>query len=204
MKTTKLELFIKAIPAGILLGLADMAYLKVGKATIEGAFIFSIALLAIMKMRYCLFTGRVARLISKKKKQSMVELLIILVGNLLGTWIIFIIMLYIQTPSFINDMVQMAENIIYTPAINQFVLAMICGMLIYVATESYDSNAESIIVLVLAVVVFILIGGLHSIASTFYYWFAGITPKSITSMMILICGNSIGSLGMKILTNGFQ
>ena len=70
MKTTKLELFIKAIPAGILLGLADMAYLKVGKATIEGAFIFSIALLAIMKMRYCLFTGRVARLISKKKSNQ--------------------------------------------------------------------------------------------------------------------------------------
>lgn len=43
----KLEMFIKAVPAGILLGIADMAYLKVGQGTVEGAFIFSVALLAM-------------------------------------------------------------------------------------------------------------------------------------------------------------
>ena len=86
-----------------------------------------------------------------------------------------------------------------------FILAIFCGILMYLAVNNFKKGEDNIIKylsIFICVVVFILCGFEHCVANMFYIsvgeaW----SLKAIISMVVMILGNSIGSILMAVFNN---
>lgn len=75
-----------------------------------------------------------------------------------------------------------------------FILAVFCGILMYIAVDGYKEKGNPVI-LFLGVSVFILSGFEHCIANMFYFSLAGAwSVKAIVYLLIMTIGNSIGGI----------
>ena len=86
-----------------------------------------------------------------------------------------------------------------------FILAMFCGMLMYIAVNNYKKGEDSIIKylsIIICVIVFILCGFEHCIANMYYISLAKVwSLKAILIMLVMIFGNSIGSIVIALFNN---
>ena len=78
-----------------------------------------------------------------------------------------------------------------------FVLAIFCGMLMFIAVDTYKHHYEKkdtmvTVVAILGVVVFILAGFEHCIADMFYFTLAGAFPKAFPALIVMTLGNAVG------------
>ena len=78
-----LDFLIKGFYAGILIGIGGIAYLAI-ENKIVGSFIFSFGLLTICIYSFNLYTGKVGYILVNKMNY-LLELLLSLIGNFLGT-----------------------------------------------------------------------------------------------------------------------
>ena len=76
-------MFIKAIYAGIMIGIGGIIYLSVENRVI-GSALFSFGLLTIVTQGFCLYTGKIGFV---QKVKELVDMLIIIIGNFIGTFI---------------------------------------------------------------------------------------------------------------------
>ena len=185
-----------SILAGMMIGIAGTVNLSVDNSYL-GAFLFSLGLITIVVHGLFLFTGKVG-VVSLKTEWSM--LLVTIIGNYLGTLVVATL---IKFTRFAPSLIEKATNI-YNTKINDdylsiFILAIFCGILMYIAVTS-DYKTNTIAVIILPIMVFILAGFEHSIANMFYFnltWQWDI--NAILKIVVMLIGNGIGSIGFRLL-----
>ena len=187
MKTLRSAIF-----AGIYIGTAGFGYLTAGVqsfGSLFGSILFALGLLAIVGYKLKLFTGTAGFI----KRDEMGTLAIILIGNIIGCFLMGLI----TRVSPMNDAIQVAATNILNTRISTGVfgcgiLAIGCGILMTTAvTFARQKNFNP---LLLSVPLFIVCGFPHCVADAFYYL---TIPNSWTVELIgiylsTVLGNAIG------------
>ena len=194
------QTFLKAIMAGVYIGIAGLIYLSIPNV-IVGALFFSFGLLVILSRDYSLYTGKVGYLIPYQ--QGYLKMLsITLLGNLLG--ILTIARLF--RLSGVNEVILRGANLYQAKLDNAWyqtlILAIFCGMMMYIAVDSYrKSKLDSLKVLfvIMAVAIFILAKFEHSVANMLYLFLGNtFTFQGFLWLIIMIIGNGIGGVLLNI------
>ena len=201
-----LNFLIKGIYAGIAIGLGGVAYLAIPNKVV-GSFIFSIGLLTVCMYSFNLYTGKVGYILVEKITY-IVELLISLIGNFIGTFIVGNLIRLTRFSSYI----EVAQNIVNVKLndnlLSIFILSIFCGMIMYIAVNNYKKESSEIgkyILIVMGVMAFILCGFEHCVANMFYFSAAGIwNAKVFLYLLIMILGNSVGSIVIAYCYNRFN
>ncbi len=201
-----LDFLIKGIYAGILISIGGIAYLAI-ENKITGSFIFSFGLLTVCMYSFNLFTGKVGYILINKINY-LLELLISLIGNFLGT---FIVGNLIRLTRFSNY-IEIAKNIVDVKLndsiLSIFILAIFCGMIMYIAVNNYKKGKDVIgkyITIFMGVMAFILCGFEHCVANMFYFSIAGIFSfKVFDYLLVMVLGNSLGSIIIAFYDNKYN
>lgn len=197
---THIRVLINAVLAGLFIGLAGAVYLSVPNK-FAGSFLFGFGLFTIVCYGFKLYTGAIGYLVNQGRKTGAyaVTLAIIWAGNWLGTWLVGTALRCSRVGSELSQKagvlcsVKVADN-----WISLLVLGFFCGMLMYLAVESFRRKDEipapgRIMMVFLCVMIFILSGFEHCIADMFYFSAAGAwNVDSLGKILIITAGNSLG------------
>lgn len=177
--------------AGLLIGVGCVANV-VSDNPLQGAVLFSLALLAICALKYKLYTGAIGFLYSFDEIKY---LIVMLLANLIGVAAFcWIINNYAGLNIDTSTLCEIKLNETWYEALTR---SFGCGVLIYIAVISYlrvsttETKANPLFV-ILPVVAFILCGYDHCIANYGYlvmndvYW--------TNNLPIWVVGNSLGAL----------
>lgn len=191
-----LDFLIKGLYAGIMIGIGGTVYLSLSDPVI-GSFLFSIGLLMICMYGMNLYTGKVGYVLINKL-DYLLELLVSLIGNFLGTFLVG--KLILQTRFFgISDKAYKISSLkIHDTIPSILILSIFCGMLMYIAVNNYKKSTNEIgkyVGIFMCVMVFILCGFEHCVANMYYFTVAEIwSMKTILYLLVMVLGNSIGSI----------
>lgn len=189
MKTLRTSIF-----AGIYIGTAGFGFLAAGVqdqyGSLFGSILFALGLLAIVGYKLKLFTGTAGFI----KKNEIGDLLIILLGNIIGCFV----MGMLTRVSPVGDGIQIAAmNIMNTRMetgmLGCGLLAIGCGLLMTTAVTF--ARQKNFIPLLLAVPLFIVCGFPHCVADAFYYMSIPFNTWSVDLLGIYLAtvvGNAIG------------
>ena len=191
-----LDFLIKGFYAGILISIGGIAYLGI-ENKIVGSFIFSLGLLTICIYSFNLYTGKVGYVLVNKISY-LIELVISLIGNFLGTFTIGNLMRFTRFTNYIDTATNIVNIKLNDNILSIFILAIMCGMIMYLAVNNYKKEKDVIgkyITIFMGVMAFILCGFEHCVANMFYFSIAGIfSLKVFCYLLVMILGNSIGSI----------
>ena len=200
-----LDYLIKSIFAGIMIGIAGTVYLRVDN-NIVGALLFSIGLLVICMYGMNLYTGKIGYILINKLNY-IYELLITILGNFIGTFLVARLVLLTRFKSVSDKAVDLVNLKLSDNLLSIFILAMLCGILMYTAVNNYKKINNEIgkySCIFMCVMVFILSGFEHSIANMYYISVANLLSlKSLLYILIMILGNSVGSILIALYYNRF-
>lgn len=189
------NLITKSILAGLLISLAGIVYLNCPDK-IVGSLLFSLGLISVILLEANLFTGKIGYVNSK---QSILDSLLILVFNLVAATIVGLI--YRCSSDAAVPIVE-SKLLVFSETWWLTGLKSIgCGAAIYLAVEGYKKS-KSLIPVILGVMVFILAGWNHCIADCFYMAAGSSSALAIPYLLVVIVGNSIGSLLIRFLQLG--
>ena len=159
------KIFRSAVIAGFTIGLAGFGYLSMINVLsgVVGAVVFAFGLLTIVAYQIKLFTGT-AGFISMKK-EDFGNLLLILVGNVIGCGIVAL-----MTRLSPNDINCVAERIltgrVANGALKSGVLAIGCGFIMTTAVTF--ARKGNVLPLIFGVPLFIFCGFPHCLVDAFY------------------------------------
>ena len=194
---------LKGIYAGVMIGMGGTIYLSMSNPVI-GAILFSIGLLMICVYKMNLYTGMIGYVI-ENKLNYFITLIFTLVGNLIGTMLTAYLVLNTRIANISIKAKEISMIKIHDNYLSIFILAMFCGMLMYIAVNNYKKGEDSIIKylsIIICVIVFILCGFEHCIANMYYISLAKVwSLKAILIMLVMIFGNSIGSIVIALFNN---
>lgn len=194
---------LKGVYAGAMIGIGGTIYLSMSNPVI-GAILFSIGLLMICVYKMNLYTGMIGYVI-ENKLNYFITLIFTLVGNLIGTMLTAYLVLNTRIANISIKAKEISMIKIHDNYLSIFILAMFCGMLMYIAVNNYKKGEESIIKylsIIICVIVFILCGFEHCIANMYYISLAKVwSLKAILIMLVMIFGNSIGSIVIALFNN---
>ena len=204
--TKYLEFFIKGLYAGIMIGMGGIAYLAIPNKMV-GSFIFSIGLLTVCMYSLNLYTGKIGYILVNKLSY-VVELLISLLGNFVGTFLVGNLMRLTR----FNNLIEIAQDIVNTKlndnVLSILILSIFCGIIMYIAVNNYkkeNSDIGKYIIIIMGVMAFILCGFEHCVANMFYFSIAGVwNLKVLLYLLVMILGNSIGSILIALYYNKFN
>lgn len=188
------NIFKKAVLAGMCIALGGTVYLSVDNKII-GSLLFTIGLYAIVLNGLFLYTGKIGYLIVEQNKKEYIQMLLTTwIGNLVGTGIGAFAVLQTR----IAGIAQKADSIcavkLEDSPMSVFILAVLCGMLMYIAVDGFKEKGNPLI-LFIAVSVFILSGLEHCIANMFYFSLAEVwSCKSFAYLLLITVGNSMGGV----------
>ncbi|WP_085832655.1 formate/nitrite transporter family protein [Clostridium merdae] len=189
--------FVLAILAGISIGIGCVIYMLQENPVI-GSFLFSVGLMTICVFRWNLFTGKLAY-ISYRDPKKVFWLLVIWLGNLLGTFLLSVAMSATRQAGKLHEKaLHLAEIKLGDNLLSLFILGIFCGLLMYVAVDGYRENPHPVakyLGIVFSVMVFILCGFEHCVADMFYFWMAGALGKGLLSLVVISLGNIVGGAG---------
>lgn len=192
-----IKLISKSVLAGLLISLAGIVYLNCSDK-IVGSLLFSLGLISVILLEANLFTGKIGHVNSKR---SILESLIILVFNLVTAVIVGLI--YRCSSDAAVTIVDSKLLVFSETWWLTGLKAIGCGAAIYLAVEGYKKS-KSLIPVILGVMVFILAGWNHCIADCFYIAAGSTNALSIPYLLVVIVGNSIGSLMIRGLQVGWE
>ena len=193
--------FIKAIMAGICIGLGGTCFLALDNKVI-GAFMFSLGLLTICMNKFLLFTGKVC---FARTKNDALNLILVWFGNLFGCSIVGLMIHYLK-PQFVEKANGMC-TLKLSEGINVILLGILCNILIYFAIKNFNGEGEKHIVadsrrvlaLIVCVMAFILCGFEHCIANMYYFFVSDMVLKSFIYLTLNTIGNAIGGFAMGLI-----
>ncbi len=192
-----LKLIIDGIKAGIMIAIGGSVFLSCENRYI-GAILFSVALLCICLKGYSLFTGKVGYLPENHSKEAVKILLCGLLGNIVSTILLGFAVSF-ANPALQEVAAGICEAKLSQEALQTFVRAFFCGVLMYMAVSTYREKG-TLAGIFFCVPVFILSGFEHSIANMFYFGASGmVNMDSIIYLAVVIAGNSVGGMAMPIL-----
>jgi len=201
MKNFKENALMKAIVAGMYIGIAGLVYLSVDNHII-GAFLFSFGLLVIVNRGYYLYTGKIGYLLPYSKGYFVV-ILKTLLGNMIGIAVVA----YLFRLTGISAVVTAGSDLFALKIDHAWyetlALAIFCGMMMYIAVDSYKNVKQElakVMILVFAVMVFILSKFEHSIANMLYFFLSDtLSIKGVLYILIMIVGNAIGAIILNLI-----
>lgn len=178
--------FIKAILAGIMISIGGMVFLS-AEQKIVGALLFSTGLISVVLLGFNLFTGRIGYVLDSSKTEN-IDTALSVVGNLVGCIIVGLI----NSP--VGNVVKMCEGKLDKSLLRALIDGVFCGLLIYVCVQIYKKHGKLIGIL-LCIPTFILCGFEHCIADMFYMINARIfTVDSVLFVCTVVIGNTVGGL----------
>ena len=187
---------LKGIYAGFMIGIGAIAFLSLENKVL-GSFFFSIGLLTICMYAMNLYTGKVGYILINKI-EYIYELLLGLLGNFMGTFIIGKLILLTRVSN-INEKALSLVNIkLNDNLLSIFILSIFCGILMYIAVNNYKKVGTEIgkyIGIFMCVMTFILCGFEHCRANMAYVTIAKAWSwKALLYVLIMILGNSFGAI----------
>lgn len=196
-----IKMFLLAIGAGLAISIGGTVYLSVDNKII-GSLLFAVGLYAIVLNGLFLYTGKVGYLVDQSDKIEYLGLLAITwLGNLAGTWIGAVAVLNTRIQGIRENAVGICETKLADEPLSIFLLAIFCGILMYIAVDGFKEK-ENPLILFFCVSVFILSGFEHCIANMFYFSIAGAwSLKTIVYLIIMTLGNSLGGMLIPSLKN---
>lgn len=189
--------FIKSVLAGIMIGIGGTIYLSIDNKVV-GASLFGIGLFMIVIYGFNLYTGKIGYLVDNFNFKYIKMLVITLIGNFIGTFFVGYIFMFTRIYSLIHDKAKLLVNVkLDDSLISILILAFFCGILMYLAVNTYKENKDisKYLVVFLGVIVFILCGFEHCIANMYYFSVANIwNLNTLLYLLIMILGNSLGGM----------
>lgn len=180
-----LTMYFQSIKAGMFIVMGCIIYLLIPEPII-GALLFSLGLLSINLTSCTLFTGQVHKLIEHTPKRKIYELINIWLGNMSGVIFTALFILFCRNYTLIEKIDALSFVKISIPYNILFFNAVICGILMTMATRK-DTPKYVTIGCVWA---FVYAGFNHCIADALYFFFQG----DIIRLLIVTLGNFIGGL----------
>ena len=196
------RIFLNAILAGLFIGIAGTVCMAVPNGVI-GAFLFGFGLLTIVSYGFKLYTGAIGYLAiqGKNTPRYLVELLLIWVGNLIGCFTVGqLVRMTRSFPNFAERVSSVCAAKTGDSFTSWLILSFFCGILMYVAVETFKRKDEldavvRVPVLFLCVAIFILSGFEHCIANMYYFSAADAWSwKALGAIGVMTLGNSLGGM----------
>ena len=192
-----IEVLIKSILAGIMIGIGGTIYLSLDNK-IVGSILFAIGLFVIVVYGFNLYTGKIGYLINNFNKKYIRELIITLIGNFIGTFFVAFILKYTRIYTMISDKAKtLAEIKLNDTLISILILSFFCGILMYLAVNTYKEVKDigKYLAVFLGVIVFILCGFEHCIANMYYFSVSSTwSLNTLLYLLVMILGNSLGGI----------
>ena len=196
----------KGILAGFVIALGALAFgiISTTGGTLGfkalGAFMFSMGLCAVFANQLNLVTGKFGFLYDGS--WNLHQILLIFVANLFGVFLLYCIRYMDAAPNLVTEamipIVAARDNKIWYQHIFSGIL---CGACIQLAVYNYSNN-HSYWSAILPVMMFILIGGEHCIADTFYYIWSPWSLQHAIQVLLVFIGNFIGAV-LVVLTKNY-
>ena len=162
---------LKGILAGIMIAIGGTVYLMVSSKEL-GAILFAIGLFVIVVNGLNLFTGKVGYIINYSNSY-LVEVLLTLLGNFIGTLLTGGILLNTRISAVLNVKAsKLVEVKINDNYLSIFILAIFCGILMYLAVNGYKTIKDPLgkyLAVFLGVSVFILSGFEHCVVNMYFF-----------------------------------
>ncbi len=182
-----IDFAIKCVGSGALIGIAGIAYLEIGG--LVGAAVFGLALYLIIINKLTLYTGAIGYALRRK---TLGKTFWALPFNLLGACCVGYVYSWAYDPS---HCVELLSNKLELPYLTIFLRGALCGAMMVCAVESSKQGSIGIFI---SVFIFVACKFEHCIADTFYI-FCCPEPslKSVPFFIVVLCGNTVGSLVMR-------
>lgn len=189
--------FFSAILAGMLIGMGGTVFLSQSNPVV-GSFLFAIGLFTIVVFQLHLFTGKVGYA-PFQKPVYLIELAITWLGNLVGTGITACMVRNSRIYEGMAERVAgIAEVKLADNFLSLFLLAIFCGMLMFIAVDCFRNVQGSTLRFIgvfIPVMVFILSGFEHVIANMFYFSLAGAwSAHCLAAIIVMTLGNAVGGM----------
>lgn len=192
-----IEILIKSILAGIMIGIGGTIYLSLDNK-IVGSILFAIGLFIIVVYSFNLYTGKIGYLINNFNKKYIRELIITLIGNFIGTLFVGFVLRYTRIYTSISDKAKGLVDIkLNDTLISILILSFFCGILMYLAVNTYKEVKDigKYLAVFLGVIVFILCGFEHCIANMYYFSVSSTwSLNTLLYLLVMILGNSLGGI----------
>lgn len=196
------KIFLNAVLAGVFIGIAGTVYLATPNALL-GPFLFAFGLLTIICYQFKLFTGAVGYWALRRGREIVTyarDLAAIWLGNLAGCFAVGALVRASRIHAGFSDRVagMCAVKLADAPG-SILILAFFCGILMYVAVETFRHGelpgmVRGVMVF-LCVSVFILSGFEHSIAGMYYFSVAGRWGwDALGCVGMMTLGNTLGGM----------
>lgn len=197
------EVLLKAVLAGLLIGLAGTVYLSLkSSSAIVGSLLFSFGLLTIVSLDYKLYTGRVAYIIDNKPSY-LIDVLFIILGNLIGTSLVALIVIGSEYNLIIGEALYATSSKLDASYLQMFLKSILCGIMMYLGVEGFkrfENPFAKVLAVIFAVMIFILAGFEHSVANMYYFVAAkSFNLHTLLSLLIMIIGNGVGAILFNLL-----
>ena len=189
--------FVSAVLAGMMIGMGGTVYLSQTNSVV-GSFLFAVGLFTVVVFQLHLFTGKIGYL-PFQNLTYLTELLITWIGNLVGT---FLTATMVRNSRIYEGMAERVEQIaavkLNDDFLSIFLLAIFCGMLMFIAVDCFKTQKGTTLQFIgvfVPVMVFILSGFEHVIANMFYFSLsASWSGHCFASVLVMTLGNSIGGM----------
>lgn len=192
-----IEILIKSILAGIMIGIGGTIYLSLDNK-IVGSILFAIGLFIIVVYSFNLYTGKIGYLINNFSKKYIRELIITLIGNFIGTLFVGFILKYTRIYTMISEKAKTLADIkLNDTSISILILSFFCGILMYLAVNTYKEVKDigKYLAVFLGVIVFILCGFEYCIANMYYFSVSSTwSLNTLLYLLVMILGNSLGGI----------
>ena len=200
-----IDFLIKGIYAGIMIAIGGIAFLAVSNK-IVGSFLFSIGLFTVCTYGLNLYTGKIGYILINKVNYIW-ELLLALLGNFIGTFIVGNLIRYTRFKNYVEVASNLSNIKLNDNLISIFILSIFCGIMMYLAVNNFN-NAKDIVAkytgIFMCVMTFILCGFEHCVANMFYFAVSNIWNIDVLKyLMVMVLGNSVGSIIIAMYYNRF-
>ena len=190
---SNISILIKSILAGIMIGIGGTIYLSLDNK-IVGSILFVIGLFIIVVYSFNLYTGKIGYLINNFNKKYIRELII----TLIGTFFVGFILKYTRIYTMISEKAKTLADIkLNDTLISILILSFFCGILMYLAVNTYKEVKDigKYLAVFLGVIVFILCGFEHCIANMYYFSVSSTwSLNTLLYLLVMILGNSLGGI----------
>ena len=175
------ETFIRSILAGISIGLGGAIFLKIGG--IIGAIMFAFGLLTVVHFKLPLYTGT-AGFIDLKSSKEWINMLIILIGNIIGCFLLSLLSIKgIDGSSIIQSRIDGG-------LLNGLLMGIGCGLIMTLIVKG--GRDKNLLLILFGIPLFILLGFYHSIADAFYFAVSDMNLEYWQTYLMVVLGNFIG------------
>lgn len=193
------EYYKRGIAAGVFITIGCIIYVALlNTCKPLGAFMFSLGLLTVIRLKSCLYTGMIGTLVTEDDKLEYTKrMLVVWLGNLGGASILGSLTLFQNAVDYtvvVDKLIAAKTNQSF---ITLLVMGVFCGMLMHIAVSTNKlakSDITGTVSVILCVAVFILCGFEHCVADMGYLFMS--PSKSLYDFWILgpiTLGNTLGS-----------